>query len=159
MAVMSGFRTPQYNATGGDTTGRDELSRHMFGDASDVFVDNDGDGRMDDLNGDGRIDYRDAQVIVAGGHRTAESLDRGEQRFAGRPGATGGKLFRDGKQTRHTKLLAGFIEGLGDPVRIQQQQVARFDLHGGLAVPGAGAGGVRKLRFHSDLSPGLFAGD
>lgn len=65
MTVMSGFRTPQYNATGGDTTGRDELSRHMYGDASDVFVDNDGDGKMDDLNGDGRIDYRDARVILA----------------------------------------------------------------------------------------------
>ena len=64
MAVMSGFRTPRYNAAGGNTSGRARLSRHMFGDASDVFVDNDGDGRMDDLNHDGRIDYRDAQVIV-----------------------------------------------------------------------------------------------
>jgi hypothetical protein len=74
MTVMSGFRTPLYNATGGDTTGRDELSRHMFGDASDVFVDNDGDGRMDDLNGDGRIDYHDAQVIVAAVDRVEESF-------------------------------------------------------------------------------------
>lgn len=46
----------------------------MFGDASDVFVDNDGDGRMDDLNGDGRIDYRDAQVIVAAVERVEESF-------------------------------------------------------------------------------------
>jgi hypothetical protein len=74
MKVMSGFRTPRYNAIGGDTTGRDELSRHMFGDASDVFVDNDGDGRMDDLNGDGRIDYRDAEVIVAAANRVEESF-------------------------------------------------------------------------------------
>lgn len=65
MTVMSGFRTPQYNATGGVTIGRDEMSRHMYGDASDVFVDNDRDGRMDDLNGDGRVNYRDAQVILA----------------------------------------------------------------------------------------------
>jgi hypothetical protein len=64
MRVMSGFRTPQYNATGGETGGRASLSRHMYGDAADVFVDNDGDGRMDDLNGDGRIDHRDAQVIL-----------------------------------------------------------------------------------------------
>lgn len=63
MAVMSGFRTPQYNATGGETGGRSELSRHMYGDAADVFVDNDGDGRMDDLNRDGRVDYRDARII------------------------------------------------------------------------------------------------
>ena len=64
LSVMSGFRTPQYNATGGETGGRAQLSRHMYGDAADVFVDNDGDGRMDDLNHDGRIDYRDAQVIL-----------------------------------------------------------------------------------------------
>jgi hypothetical protein len=63
MSVMSGFRTPQYNAHGGETGGRSRVSRHMYGDAADVFVDNDGDGRMDDLNRDGRIDRRDAQVI------------------------------------------------------------------------------------------------
>ncbi|MFL5619434.1 MAG: D-Ala-D-Ala carboxypeptidase family metallohydrolase [Gemmatimonadaceae bacterium] len=64
MSVMSGFRTPQYNARSGESGGRSKVSRHMYGDAADVFVDNDGDGRMDDLNRDGRIDYRDAQVIL-----------------------------------------------------------------------------------------------
>jgi uncharacterized protein YcbK (DUF882 family) len=63
MTVMSGFRTPQYNHTGGNTEGRANLSRHMYGDASDVFVDNDGNGVMDDLNHDGRVDVGDAQVI------------------------------------------------------------------------------------------------
>jgi hypothetical protein len=69
MTVMSGFRTPQYNASGGNTAGRAELSRHMYGDASDVFVDNNADGRMDDLNGDRRVDHRDAQLIVAAAER------------------------------------------------------------------------------------------
>jgi hypothetical protein len=64
MSVMSGFRTPQYNARGGERGGRSRVSRHMYGDAADVFVDNDGDGRMDDLNRDGRIDSRDARVIL-----------------------------------------------------------------------------------------------
>jgi uncharacterized protein YcbK (DUF882 family) len=64
MAVMSGFRSPQYNSRGGETNGRSGLSRHMYGDAADVFVDNDGDGRMDDLNRDGRVDHRDARVIL-----------------------------------------------------------------------------------------------
>jgi hypothetical protein len=64
MSIMSGFRTPQYNETGGETGGRASMSRHMFGDAADVFVDNDGDGRMDDLNHDGRVNHRDAQVIL-----------------------------------------------------------------------------------------------
>ena len=67
MTVMSGFRTPQYNGPGGD--GRSGVSRHMYGDAADVFVDNDGDGHMDDLNRDGRVDYRDARVILDAAER------------------------------------------------------------------------------------------
>ncbi len=63
--VMSGFRTPQYNATGGNTGGRANLSRHMYGDASDIYIDSDGDGQMDDLNHDGRITIADSQVISA----------------------------------------------------------------------------------------------
>jgi hypothetical protein len=61
--VMSGFRTPEYNHTGGNTEGRANLSRHMYGDASDVFVDNDGNGAMDDLNHDGRVDIQDSMAI------------------------------------------------------------------------------------------------
>ena len=62
--IMSGFRTPNYNVSGGNTEGRANLSRHMYGDASDIFIDNDGNGVMDDLNHDGRVDVRDAQVIL-----------------------------------------------------------------------------------------------
>jgi hypothetical protein len=61
--IMSGFRTPQYNYTGGVTTGRANLSRHMFGDASDIYIDSNHDGQMDDLNHDGRITIDDAKVI------------------------------------------------------------------------------------------------
>ena len=72
--VVSGFRTPWYNATGGDTQGRGALSRHMYGDAIDFAVDNDGDGRMDDLNGDGRVTVADARII-------AEAAEEVERRF------------------------------------------------------------------------------
>jgi hypothetical protein len=61
--VMSGFRSPQYNAGGGDPRGRAALSRHMYGDANDIFIDNDGNGQMDDLNHDGRVNIADAKVI------------------------------------------------------------------------------------------------
>ena len=61
--VLSGFRTPQYNAGGGDPRGRAALSRHMYGDANDIFIDNDGNGQMDDLNHDGRVNIADAKVI------------------------------------------------------------------------------------------------
>jgi hypothetical protein len=64
LSVMSGFRTPQYNQQGVRRGGRARDSRHQFGDAADVYVDNDGDGRMDDLNGDRRVNYRDVQVII-----------------------------------------------------------------------------------------------
>jgi uncharacterized protein YcbK (DUF882 family) len=62
--VMSGFRTPQYNKGGGNTGGRAGLSRHMYGDAADIFIDNDGNGSMDDLNRDGRVDINDSRVIL-----------------------------------------------------------------------------------------------
>jgi uncharacterized protein YcbK (DUF882 family) len=62
--VMSGFRTPQYNKGGGNTGGRAGLSRHMYGDAADIYIDNDGNGGMDDLNRDGRVDIDDARVIL-----------------------------------------------------------------------------------------------
>ena len=63
VTIMSGFRTPSYNVGGGNTQGRANLSRHMYGDASDIFIDNDRNGSMDDLNHDGRVDPRDAQVV------------------------------------------------------------------------------------------------
>jgi hypothetical protein len=72
VVVMSGFRTPQYNVAGGNTGGRAGLSRHMYGDAADIYIDSDHNGVMDDLNHDGRIDIRDAKVIE-------ESVDRVER--------------------------------------------------------------------------------
>ena len=69
LQVMSGFRTPAYNALGVGRGGRAQDSRHQYGDAADVFVDNDHDGRMDDLDGDGRITVRDADVIVRAAER------------------------------------------------------------------------------------------
>ncbi|HEX9162825.1 MAG TPA: hypothetical protein VF980_14055 [Thermoanaerobaculia bacterium] len=82
MTVMSGFRTPNYNYTGGNTQGRANLSRHMYGDASDVFVDNDGNGIEDDLNHDGRVDWRDAQVV-------ADAADRVERKYPSLVGGIG----------------------------------------------------------------------
>ncbi len=67
--VLSGFRTPQYNRGGGDPRGRASLSRHMYGDAADIFIDNDGNGSMDDLNHDGRVNISDARVILAAANR------------------------------------------------------------------------------------------
>jgi len=65
MHVLSGFRTPQYNLELGDESGRARDSRHQFGDAADVIIDSDDNGRMDDINHDGRINFADARVILA----------------------------------------------------------------------------------------------
>ena len=67
--VLSGFRTPQYNRSGGDRRGRASLSRHMYGDAADIFIDNDGNGNMDDINRDGRVNINDARMILAAANR------------------------------------------------------------------------------------------
>jgi uncharacterized protein YcbK (DUF882 family) len=72
--AVSGFRTPWYNAHGGTTAGRGQLSRHMYGDAMDIAVDNDRNGLMDDLNGDGNITLADARVIGA-------AVDRVERKY------------------------------------------------------------------------------
>jgi uncharacterized protein YcbK (DUF882 family) len=63
--VMSGFRTPQYNHSGGNVAGRANLSRHMYGDAADVYVDNNGDNFPDDITGDGRVTIADAEKFAA----------------------------------------------------------------------------------------------
>ena len=57
--VMSGYRTPAYNAG----LGNGANSRHIYGGAADIFIDTDEDGVMDDLNGDGVLDRRDAALI------------------------------------------------------------------------------------------------
>jgi len=58
--LMSAYRTPYYNKSIGNV----KYSRHVFGDAIDLYVDDDGDGRIDDLNRDGKISIKDARVIA-----------------------------------------------------------------------------------------------
>lgn len=60
--VMSGYRTPFYN----DQLGNVRYSRHQWGGAADIYVDErPRDGTMDDLNGDGRVNVRDARYLYA----------------------------------------------------------------------------------------------
>jgi uncharacterized protein YcbK (DUF882 family) len=62
VTVLSGFRAPYYNERGvGEGMAR--TSRHQYGDAADIIIDADGNGQMDDLNRDGKIDLRDPHVI------------------------------------------------------------------------------------------------
>jgi hypothetical protein len=69
LTVMSGYRTPHYN----HAIGNGRYSRHVWGGAADVFVDETGNGVMDDLNGDGRVTRADAEWL-------AEFIDAMEER-------------------------------------------------------------------------------
>ncbi len=58
--ILSGYRTPWYNHSIGNV----KYSRHLWGGAADIFVDESpADNMMDDLNKDGRSDWRDAAII------------------------------------------------------------------------------------------------
>lgn len=72
--IMSGFRTPFYNSKIGNETG---YSRHLYGDAMDIYVDSNGDGRMDDINRDGRVNQRDAALLLAVAEEIDDSADWG----------------------------------------------------------------------------------
>ena len=81
MRIRSGFRTPAHNyAVRGEGSARD--SRHQFGDAADVFIDQQGDGRMSDLNGDKRVNFADVKLIL-------DAVERVEARYPELIGGTG----------------------------------------------------------------------
>ncbi len=103
IGVISGFRTPYYNAHGGSTSGRGSVSRHMYGDALDFYVDNDGDGRMDDLSGDGSVGIDDARIIA----EAADQVERDYPEYVGgigtyrpNPGAHSGFVHVDARGYR-----------------------------------------------------------
>jgi hypothetical protein len=79
--ILSGFRAPYYNdRILGEGAAR--ASRHQYGDAADVIIDANGDGRMDDLNHDGRLDLGDTQVIL-------HAVERVERQFPALVGGLG----------------------------------------------------------------------
>jgi uncharacterized protein YcbK (DUF882 family) len=81
MRIRSGFRTPAHNfAVRGEGSARD--SRHQFGDAADVFIDQEGNGKMSDLNGDGKVNFADVKTIL-------DAVERVEARYPELVGGTG----------------------------------------------------------------------
>ena len=59
--LMSAYRTPHYNHTIGNV----KYSRHLWGGAADIFIDQyPKDGHMDDLNKDGKSDKKDAKLLA-----------------------------------------------------------------------------------------------
>jgi hypothetical protein len=61
IVIMSGYRTPFYNRAIGNV----QYSRHVWGGAADLYIDDEpADGKMDDLNKDGRVDRDDARWLA-----------------------------------------------------------------------------------------------
>jgi len=70
--VMSGYRTPTYN----DRLENVPYSRHLYGDAADVYVDSDPiDFWMDDLTGEGRVNRHDAGYLFDIAARLGQRMD------------------------------------------------------------------------------------
>jgi len=89
LRIRSGFRTPARNtAVRGEGSARD--SRHQFGDAADVYIDQVGNGRMSDLNGDGRVNFADVKLIL-------DAVERVEARYPELVGGTGLYTGRNGQ--------------------------------------------------------------
>jgi hypothetical protein len=81
MRIRSGFRTPDHNrAVRGEGSARD--SRHQFGDAADVYIDQVGNGKESDLNGDGKVNFADVKLIL-------DAVERVEARYPELVGGTG----------------------------------------------------------------------
>jgi hypothetical protein len=90
--IMSGYRTPYYNKLIGNV----KFSRHVFGDAADIYVDENGDGVIDDMNGDGKHNIKDAEII----YKTAVKIDKDVKLSTLKGGA--GKY---NKTSRHTYFV------------------------------------------------------
>lgn len=105
--VMSGFRTPFYNTAIGSA----RLSRHMYGDAADVFVDVAPENNvMDDINGDGRVTRRDAEFMY----------DLAAELYRGRDDLPAGGIGAYGSNAVHGPFV--HIDGRG--------RAARWGRHG-----------------------------
>ncbi len=130
MRIQSGFRTPAHNsAVRGEGSARD--SRHQFGDAVDVFLDQEGTGRMSDLNGDGRVNFSDVKLILA-------AVERVEARYPELVGGTGLYTGRSGSFA-HIDVRghrARWVRGVRRP-RSQRSASSRKTNSGKVAAKGS----------------------
>lgn len=58
--IVSLYRSPYFNKKLGNNS---DFSRHLFGDAADIYIDNSGNEWMDDLDGDGNSTIADSDIL------------------------------------------------------------------------------------------------
>jgi hypothetical protein len=85
--------------------------------------------------------------IVRRGRRSAKPGHRREQRFAGCRRRFPGQIPSKGEQTLQPQLRAGFIVGLADTVRIEEQEISRLELYRCLAIRGSRNEPERKIDY------------
>lgn len=91
--IMSGYRTPYYNRS----IGNSKNSRHVYGGAADIFIDvAPKDGVMDDLNKDGKINKLDAKSLY-------DIIDRESRKESWAPNIGG--LGRYGFSASHSPFV------------------------------------------------------
>jgi hypothetical protein len=56
-----------------------QFNRNMYGDAASIIVDDNGDGLMDDLDGDGKVDRKDIDYLSL----AVEQVERETKQFGG----------------------------------------------------------------------------
>lgn len=89
---ISAYRTPFYNQKIRNV----KYSRHIYGDAADIYIDTDNNEKMDDLNSDGKVDISDARVL----YDIADKFKR----------ASAGPMFKGGLgQYKPTAHHSGFV--------------------------------------------------
>jgi hypothetical protein len=127
--LLSGFRTPSYNLALGDASGRARESRHQYGDAADLIIDADGDGRMDDINHDGRVDVADVRMVEA----AVDRVERAHPELAGGLG-----LYREmGPSGPFAHIdVRGTRARWGTADRLMYASGAPFGSYGRTASPG-----------------------
>lgn len=121
--ILAGYRSPKFNLgykrEDEDFTLTTPFSQHMYGRAVDMIIDEDGDGVIDDLNGDGKIDIQDPRVIM----EFVDKIDQGA--IEGRNNLLGGAgvYYRHDIPDRDIQTpyihvdTRGFTGNLGRPVR------------------------------------------
>ena len=142
--IVSGYRTPWYNAEIGNET---TYSRHTYGDAADVLVDTDRNGVFDDLDGRGEIGAGDVLFLQRVVDRmesegSLRDLVGGFGLYEPIPGVRGPFAHIDVRGRRARWVVAPGEEDEEDSIEavVERDTLLKEEERG---VPGDGSGGAQ----------------
>lgn len=121
--MLAGYRSPVFNSeykrADEEFSLTEEFSQHLYGRAVDMILDSVGDGKLDDLNQDGKIDIQDARVIMKFVDAIDQEALEGKNELLGGAGVYYRHDIPDREiQTPYIHIdTRGFADNLGRPVR------------------------------------------